>query len=181
MTKIIIVLLATLLAAFAWASETSPQVIERALPSNLVTDLATISTDLHSLTKAFNAYDGGMLSYLSLSKAERTLIRDLEAGTSDAEKLTDLSASDSHDILTAIEGLVPDIESTMDALTKKEPIIRKAGLTKHAVAHLKDLRAVVEKFGVELLAHTTKEVKGRGDDVLDKIMKLFDDAILRFQ
>lgn len=116
-----------------------------------------------------------------LRSSERVLVRDLEAGTADAEKFTDLSESDSEDILIAIEGLVPDVESTMDALTKKEPIIRKAGLAKHAAAHFEDLRAVEERFGVALLARTSKEVKGRGDDVLDKIMKLFDDAILRSQ
>jgi hypothetical protein len=176
MTKILLILLATLAAALASQHEINHHHAvntKRALPTTITADLATISKDLHSLTSTVNAYNGGILDGLTVMKSERALIKDLESSTANASNLDDLSEADAKVLVGDMKGLVPDIEGTLGAIADKEEVLRSARIHGQAVVHVRKLEGMVEKYGEALVKPMPEPEQGVGREVLKGIEEAF--------
>ena len=181
MAKILLLILATLATTLAWQHESFHHISQRAIPSDITADLSTISQDLEAMTATVNAYTGGMLDGLAVMKSERTLIRDLQSSTTKAEGMQDVDKQDARDLLKSITGLVPVIEGTLDAIAKKEPELRGAGMDGQAVSHFKKLQGMVEKYGGALVVHMPDWEERQGNDILAWIMEKFAQTIEQLQ
>ena len=181
MAKILLLILATLATTLAWQHESFHHISQRAIPSDITADLSTISQDLEAMTATVNAYTGGMLDGLAVMKSERTLIRDLQSSTTKAEGMQDVDKQDARDLLKSITGLVPVIEGTLDAIAKKEPELRGAGMDGQAVSHFKKLQGMVEEYGGALVVHMPDWEERQGNDVLAWIVEKFAQTIERLQ
>jgi hypothetical protein len=122
-----------------------------------------------------------MLDGLAVMKSERTLIRDLQSSTTKAEGMQDIDKQDARDLLKSITGLVPVIERTLDAIAKKEPELRGAGMDGQAVSHFKKLQGMVEKYGGALVVHMPDWEERQGNDILAWIVEKFAQTIEQLQ
>lgn len=93
-------------------------IVERAA-ATVLADLATIGTDLGTLTTAVSAYTGGVTAALVIATDENTLDTAINQGTTDATAATAFSAADSTSVVAAIASLTPQIQSGLTALVAK--------------------------------------------------------------
>jgi hypothetical protein len=188
MARILLLLLATIATTLAWQYESFHHTSQRAISSDktadlsaISRDLATISQDLEAMTATVNAYAGGMLDGLAMTKTERALVRDLEASTTKAETMQDVGKQDARDLLESIKGLVPVIEGTLDAIAKKEPELRGAGREQQAVASFEKLQGMVGEYGSALVVHMPDWEERQGNDMLAWIGEKFAQTIEQLQ
>jgi hypothetical protein len=184
MAKIFLLILAFIAATLAWQRESFQHALsQQALPKGIAAaDLSTISQDLESLTATVNAYAGGMLDGFTVLKSERALIRDLESSTIKAENMHHrLDKQDAKALLEFVRKLVPVVEGTLDAIAKKAPELRSAGMDRQAISHLKKLEVMVEEYGNSLVAQMPDWERRGGKDMLAWIMEKFDQTIEQLQ
>ena len=93
--------------------------IEQRSAATVLTDLATIGTDLTTLTAAVEAYTGGLTEALTIATDESALDTAIKQATTDATAASDFSTSDSTSIVAAVASLTPQITSGLSALTTK--------------------------------------------------------------
>jgi hypothetical protein len=86
-------------------------------------------------------------------RSEHALIRNLESSTIKAENMHYVEKQDAKDLLESIRKLVPVVEGTLDAITKKALELRSASMDRQVNSYLKKLEVLVEKYGNSLVTH----------------------------
>jgi hypothetical protein len=86
-------------------------------------------------------------------RSEHALIRNLESSTIKAENMHYVEKQDAKDLLESIRKLVPVVEGTLDAITKKVLELRSASMDRQVNSYLKKLEVLVEKYGNSLVTH----------------------------
>lgn len=93
--------------------------IEQRSAATVLTDLATIGTDISTLTAAVQSYAGGLTDALVIATDESTLDTAINQATTDATAASSFSTSDSTSVVAAIASLTPQITSGLSALAAK--------------------------------------------------------------
>jgi hypothetical protein len=84
-----------------------------------LTDLATIGTDVSTLSSAVESYTGGISEALVIATDENTLDTAINQATTDATAASDFSVSDSTSVVAAVASLTPEITSGLSDLAAK--------------------------------------------------------------
>ncbi|PMD42304.1 hypothetical protein L207DRAFT_580970 [Hyaloscypha variabilis F] len=126
--------------------------IEQRSAATVLTDLATIGTDLSTLTAAVEAYTGGLTEALTIATDESTLDTAINQATTDATAASDFSTSDSTSVVAAVASLTPQITSGLSALTAKESLFAASDLASLVLSLLQTLQTDTDALGAALQA-----------------------------
>lgn len=93
--------------------------IEQRSAATVLTDLATIGTDISTLTAVVQSYAGGLTDALVIASDESTLDTAIKQATTDATAASSFSTSDSTSVVAAVALLTPKITGGLSALAAK--------------------------------------------------------------
>jgi len=161
-------------------STVSASALERRETSTILSDIATIDTNVKALTSTVNNYNGGLFGTIPITNAEITLDKSIQQGTRDAQAASQLSSEDSNSILAAIQNLSPDIEASLKAVESKKSQFAAAGLTSTVRNDLAQLKTDTDDFANALIAIASADTKTQANAEKTTIDNDFQAAIKYF-
>jgi len=105
-----------------------------------------------------NNYNCGVSGAIPITNAESTLDNSTKQGTSDAKATSQLSSADSNSIIAAIKDLIPDIETSLQAVESKKSQFAAAGLTSTVQHDLSTLKSDTADFTNALITIASTDV-----------------------
>ncbi|KAJ5158183.1 uncharacterized protein N7500_007834 [Penicillium coprophilum] len=147
---------------------------------SVLTDLATITTDVQALDTGVKSWDGTLLGAVPLVNKLDVLQTDLKTAISDTAAAAAFSQSDSTAATNSIKTLTPIITTTVNDFVSKKAQFASAGLTNIVLSSLKTLKDLSDQLATNLQAKVTS-----GDVAAIKAAKVtidasFDAAIAAF-
>ncbi|KAG4442210.1 hypothetical protein IFR05_002320 [Cadophora sp. M221] len=140
------------LLAIVLASSASGSLFARTAQT-ILSDISTISTNVKALTDAINSYKGDVTSAVPVTQAESKLDDAIKQGITDVKGTSGpLSDSDTTSILYAINSLIPDIISSVNAFVGQQAAFQKAGLGEVASKDLSSLQTDTTDFADALIS-----------------------------
>ncbi|KAH6723785.1 hydrophobic surface binding protein A-domain-containing protein [Leptodontidium sp. 2 PMI_412] len=134
------------------ASSASGSIFARTAQS-ILSDISTISTNVKALNDAINSYKGDVASAVPVTQAESNLGDAIKQGITDAKGTSEpLSDSDTTSILDAINSLIPEIISSVNAFVGQQAAFEKAGLGDIASKDLNSLQTDTTDFAAALIS-----------------------------
>ncbi|BFZ55514.1 hypothetical protein PYCC9005_002555 [Savitreella phatthalungensis] len=88
--------------------------------NKLLNDFTQLQTSIKAMTSTTQGYSGGLAGTASVSSASGRVTSAMKQMASDANALSSLPDDESQKILTAVEGLIPDLQATLDAVVQKK-------------------------------------------------------------
>ncbi|ESZ95235.1 hypothetical protein SBOR_4347 [Sclerotinia borealis F-4128] len=161
-------------------SAVSAAVISKRTPETILADIATVDTNLKALTTAVDNYNGGFFQLLAVNSAESTLDTSIKNAATDASNTSQLSSDDSSNILAAVNKLIPDIQTALDALVGKMSTFDSEGLKSTVAGDLAALKKDTDTFGKAVNAISSSDVKSDFVVAVSKIDTAFTTAEAQF-
>jgi hypothetical protein len=93
--------------------------IARRTAATVLADLASIGTDLTTLTSVVNSYTGGLTEAITIATDDSTLDTAIKQATTDTKAAGAFSVADSASITAALKTLAPEITAGLSALASK--------------------------------------------------------------
>lgn len=124
--------------------------------------------------------DGNTKSHILVLGAESRLEASIKQGTSDAQASSQQSSADSQSIIAAINKLIPDIETSLNAAESKKAQFAADGLTPTVQKDLANLKSETDDFADALIAIASADTKAQGTAQKARIDSDFDAAIATF-
>ncbi|TEY37818.1 hypothetical protein BOTCAL_0505g00090 [Botryotinia calthae] len=161
---------------FCFITAVTAAAIYQHTPATILTNIATIDTNVNALTKTVASYEGGFIQLLAVDNAESTLESSIKNAGTDAANTSQLSPADSNNILNAINDLIPDIQQALDALKAKKTTFANAGVAPTVEGDLANLKKETDTFGKNLLAISSSDVEPKLSVALSTIDNDFTNA-----
>jgi Hydrophobic surface binding protein A len=165
----------TNLALFAAAA--SALVIKRDV-STILANLKTIDTDTNSLTTSVKNWDGNLFGALPIDSAEKTLEKNIQSATTDAQSEAVLSSADSQSVIAYLNNTIaPDTLAALQELESRKSDADSAGITSTIESGLQDLKTDVDALGSALTSISSSDTQSDLQSVVAIIDGYFSTAI----
>ncbi|PYH96914.1 hypothetical protein BO71DRAFT_319638 [Aspergillus ellipticus CBS 707.79] len=165
---------------FTLLTITTSHVIKRDVRT-ILSDFATLNTDLSGFSSAVYSYGGGLPAALEIQNQENAVERALDQTAMDTNTTAPFSVADSATVTEALTALEPVLRSSIAALVSKRQPFMSAGVGPAIQNNLRSLKSKTDGLSVALqgkAAGTDKETIRQGtgdvDDAFDSAIDAYD-------
>jgi len=163
---------AALLALTTTLIAASPMRRQSDLASAVLSDIATLSTDLSTLTSEVNSFDGGLLASLGVITAETALDAQILKTTATVKHSASFNNTEGQSIVLALAGLVTPITDSLTAISDKYETFKRAFESLIVLFDLKVLKAHTD----DLVSALKEKVPAADANLLDSGSSIIDKA-----